>query len=231
MIYIGIASMAERYEALKDTLNSLLVQSVKPDKITVYLQQGHPAKDSDFLGVQFIRHPKCAKYLGDAHKFHSAGQYSGVFFACDDDLVYPDNYIESHLASLKRYDNKAIIGLHGVIMSANPKHYYKDRAVSHGLKHRGVDMPVHLVATCSCAWDMAHVGFAFKDCTESGMADIWLGLYAQRHKIPSIAVAYPDGWVRHSDKVNLGKTIFAKESRNRSYVGNKYIGIDWQIFE
>ena len=231
MIYIGIASMAERYKALKDTLNSLLVQSVKPDKITVYLQQGHPAKDSDYPGVQFIRHPKGTKYLGDAHKFHSAGQDKGIFFACDDDLIYPPNYIASHLASLSRYGGRPIVGLHGVIINPRPRHYYNDRKVFRGLTEREKDMPVHLVATCSCAWDMSKVGFSFKDCTESGMADIWLGLYAQKHKIPSIAVAYPKNWVLHNKNVNLRNTIFAKQSRNFKYVGNKYIGIEWKIHD
>lgn len=226
MIQVGIASMSERNDALTDCLNSLLNQSVKPDRITVYLQQGHPCVFKH-PSVELIHHK--GKYLGDAHKFHRAGQSEGFFFACDDDLIYSKGYIKGHLSKLDKYNG--IVGLHGVIMKPKPEHYYSDRRVLHGLTSRDKDTSVHLVATCSCAWDMSEVGFSFKDCTEPGMADIWLGLYAQKYKIASTAIAYPKDWVRHSDKVNLGKTIYAKESRNRNYVGNKYIGIDWKVYD
>lgn len=232
MIQVGIASMAKRAEALTDTLNSLLNQSTPVTRITVYLQEGHPIDTNIWPGhVQFIRHDPKRKYLGDAHKFVSAGQDSGIFFACDDDLIYPHDYIEKQIDALKRYDNKAIIGLHGVIIKPNARHYYADRIVYHGLKYRKKDIVVHLVATCSCAWDMSVVKFGFNDCTESGMADIWLGLYAQRHNVPSVAVAYPPDWVVHTDKINLKDTIFTQESSNPMYVGNKYIVISWKLFD
>ena len=84
---IGIASLPERVECLRDTVNSLLPQV---DKIIVGL--------NNYTKVpNFLNHPKIEAYLldnslGDAAKFYKVGDYKDSYYlSCDDDLIYPVN--------------------------------------------------------------------------------------------------------------------------------------------
>ena len=231
MIQIGIASAAERIESLRETVNSLIKQTTLPSKISLYCQYGHPARQEDFPGVEIIHYKKeHGPYLGDAHKMWWASQTDGYYLVCDDDLIYPPDYIERMIAGVEQYGRNAIVGLHGVIMKPYPRKYYRDRIVLHGLHELKQDTPVHLVATCSAAWHTSKVKFSFDDCKKASMCDIWLGLYAQKNKIPCVALNRPADWVRHTDKIDLKETIFAKNSRLPKYVGDNYIFQVWNLY-
>ena len=42
--------------------------------------------------------------------------FEGYVLTVDDDIIYPPDYVESHLTWLKAYDNKAITGFHGAVL-------------------------------------------------------------------------------------------------------------------
>ena len=54
-------------------------------------------------------------------KFSFLEDFSGLYFTCDDDIVYPKYYIKSLKYYLKLNDYRAAVGWHGAILSDNFK--------------------------------------------------------------------------------------------------------------
>ena len=105
MRIISLASIPDRQAQLKKTVMSLLIQC---DKMNVALN-GYKEIPS-FLN----RNNKISAYLsdnsmGDAEKFRNIGE--GYNFTCDDDLIYPGNYIQTLINKIDQY--KCIISCHG----------------------------------------------------------------------------------------------------------------------
>ena len=43
----------------------------------------------------------------------------GYVLTVDDDIIYPEDYIESHIHWLQRFENKVITGFHGAVLPVN----------------------------------------------------------------------------------------------------------------
>jgi len=231
MIIAGISSMAKRHESLIDTVNSLTPQV---DKVYVYCQPEHKAQVSDFNEpekVELIQSDEYGEDMGDAGKMYRAGAYADAYYlSCDDDLIYPPDYAERVVGAIDDYGGRVIVGFHGVRMKKNPKHYYRDRTVFHGLGDLHEDTYVHVIGTCSCAFRTKYVAFKFADCESRNIADIWISLFAQKHKIPVIALAHDGGWIVHTSKIDHKETLFHGFHNDRMYPGNQHIKISWEVF-
>ena len=231
MIVAGIASMGKRHASLIDTVNSLTPQV---DMVHVYCQPDHPAKPSDFAEperVELIGPGVYGKDMGDAGKFYRAGEYEDAYYlSCDDDLVYPPDYADTVVEAINAYGGRVIVGFHGVLMKKNPKHYYRDRQVFHGLGSLADDQYVHVIGTCSCGFHTKHVPLTFADFKSENIADIWISLWAQEHAVPVVCLKHRKGWIQHTEKIDLKETLFHGFHRDNNYPGNKYIRRNWQVF-
>lgn len=100
-IIISMASFSKRYNTICVTLKSLCNQSIKPDQITVWLDEDIPEnmltvemEQYKDYGVDFfftndhLRSHK--KYIYAMRKYPNA-----VIITVDDDVVYPHNFIKS----------------------------------------------------------------------------------------------------------------------------------------
>jgi hypothetical protein len=90
-INVGIASVFDRQESLKNVLDSLTNQA---DNIYVVLNYGGqeaPEWINDFKNVHWTI---SGNEFGANAKFTMADKVKGYFFSCDDDLIYPVNYIK-----------------------------------------------------------------------------------------------------------------------------------------
>jgi hypothetical protein len=91
-VNVGIASLPERQLSLKKVLDSLTNQA---DNIFVVLNYGGqeaPEWISDFKNVYWT---VSGNEFGGNAKFTMADRVKGYFFTCDDDLIYPANYIKN----------------------------------------------------------------------------------------------------------------------------------------
>lgn len=232
MIVAGISSMAKRHAALIDAVDSLTPQV---DRVHVYVQPGHRAKKSNFADrdkVEIITTDHYGEDMGDAGKFFRAGDYEDAYYlSCDDDLVYPSNYAETVVNAIDEYGGRVIVGFHGVLMKKNPTHYYRDREVFHGLGDLEYARFVHVIGTCSAGYRTKYVPFTYKDLKSPNIADIWISLFAQQHKIPVVCLPHHKGWIKHTEKIDLKETLHSGFHRDLNYPGNKYIRRNWQVFE
>ena len=125
-ITVSIASIPKREEALQSTINSLINQV---DKINVYLNgYNHIPEFLDRKNIEFMRSQE-SKDLGDVGKFYWANKIKGYHFTCDDDIIYPSNYIEFMIDKLNQYSG--FISLHGAILVEPIISFYRCRIVYH----------------------------------------------------------------------------------------------------
>jgi hypothetical protein len=134
------------------------------------------------------------KDYGDAGKFYAARNFRGYYLSCDDDIVYPHNHVESMINSIEKYNKKAIVGYHGVIINnLNFKSYYSSRRVYHFNSELEKDTLVHILGTGILGFHTDNVKISIEEFPIKNMADIWLGSKSQAENIPMVCVRRDSG--------------------------------------
>lgn len=185
----SLATIPSRAHTLPATIYSLLPQV---DRLNVYLNgfDEPPAFLTEHSKISFALSRSYGD-RGDAGKFFWAGRVSGYYFACDDDLVYPHDYVEYMVGRLDAYRCRPIVSLHGSLLHDPVESYYQDRTTHHCLLAVEEDEPVHVVGTGVCAYHTDHIALTPEVFELPNMADIWLALFAKTHRIPLVVLAHP----------------------------------------
>lgn len=207
-IYVGIASIPKRKDALYQTLKSLEKQV---GKIFVALNgyESIPEYANEFWNVDFTL---TSNEMGDANKFLQVGNVDGYYFSCDDDILYPENYVKIMLAKLGKY-NGSIVTCHGRVVTKIVEKFYKDTEQHHFQIRQSGDLKVHIPGTGVSAFHTKDVPVKYEDFECANMADIWLGLFAQKNNIETYCIERRRNWL-HIAKIPENETIY------HNYVAN-----------
>ena len=108
-IVVGIATTGDRPNELKHTLESLNEQTVKADLIHVH----DNSKEIDYTDN--------AKFIILSHLPDEV-----YFFSCDDDILYPEDYIEKTIEAIDKH--KTIVTYHGRNLRGKGLNYYHDHS-------------------------------------------------------------------------------------------------------
>jgi len=179
VVWAGMATLAERAGSRAMAIDSLLPQV---DRLIV--TSGDDA--------------------GDAVKFAAAGDAPDVFLGVDDDLIYPDGYVERLLAGLDAYPG-AIVSFHGYTLDRDGHiagHYPCTGPVEE-------DAEVHVVGSGVCAFHADTIRPALPDFRSRNAADIWLALLAEHQHVPRIVLAHDRHWFGY---VEWPKTVWAESA-------------------
>lgn len=108
-VLVGMASIPERVESMKRAVGSLVRQA---DKVAVSLNgyQEIPAFLAKWPNVEATVRGSAG---GDAEKFAAVDEWDGYMATCDDDLLYPNDYIAKLVDGVERYDRAAAVSFHG----------------------------------------------------------------------------------------------------------------------
>lgn len=221
---VGIASLPDRVECLEETIFSLYDQV---DKIIVGLN--NYTEIPVFLGMRKIESYLLDNSLGDAAKFYKIDEYNNdYYFACDDDIIYPNDYCEVLIKKCDKY--KSVIGLHGVNVIKPVTSYYKNRRVFHGFNPLSSDVEVDLVATSSCVIDTSVLKVRLSDFPIPNMADIWLGDLCKKQNIKSYAIERGSNWLKYSEFMADKWTIYDDFKSKKDYEQTKIVS-KWDTVE
>lgn len=216
-IVCGVATIPNRAAALRETVESIIHQV---DRLIVYQNGFKEIYD-------FLKNPKIVVYSsldtnsdnGDAGKFYTIGDCSDcIYFSIDDDLIYPSDYANTMLNCLERNNYEVIVTCHGRNLRIDASSYYKDASKS----YRCLDAVqednafVQFGGTGVMAFSTNLVKIDYNYFKHPNMADIWMGLYAREKNIPIYIVPHAKGWIKHSDKFDLGTTIYATHKNDSS---------------
>lgn len=196
MITANIATFPKRHEQLKKMLPTILDQF---DKIRICLN------DYDQAPL-FLKHDKIevfipAKDLKDNGKFSfvTMAEKDEIYCTLDDDLLYPDNYVDVIKESLEKYPND-VITFHGRILSGKQKKYYKAPHKSFRcLGKVKKDTQIDVAGTGVTAFkifdgleDIAHSSYV-------KMSDILFSLNCSFQGKNITCIKHDAGWIKHID--------------------------------
>jgi len=127
---------------------------------------------------------------GAERKFWWAGRWDGVYLSCDDDIVYPPDYVPT-MVDAAQHAGRALVTMHGRTYLDRPRTVHEVAPGSIGKFHRRVDYgrPVNCGGTGVMAWDCRHVTLP-TEWEHRNMADLQVAAWAQRNEVPMWLVAH-----------------------------------------
>jgi hypothetical protein len=195
-VTVGVASIPSRRDTLRQVVERLLPQV---DSLGIYL--------NNYLDVpDFLKNPKISVVRsqdegdrGDAGKFFWVDKVQGYYFTCDDDLLYPPDYIENLLKVIEDYGRRVVVGVHGAILKEPLTSYYQSRKVLHFCKALGAPTQVHVLGTGTVAFHTSTIKVTPADFPKPNMADIWLAVLGQVQQVPFLCVPRGEDWIKDMD--------------------------------
>jgi len=194
VITANLATYDGRQAFLAKTIESLKNQTVKFDAIRVWYNGYVPETLS---GIE--QHHNGMDYT-DRGKFiwldniKLEGRHE-TYFSCDDDLIYPPDYVERMVEGLERYPGQ-VVSFHGRRLLGQNKNYYFEHKAFNFLATIEQDNAVHVPGTgvtCFKTSDFIPDIIQYKD---DCMADVLMGLEMAKAGIPGMCLAHKRGWIR-----------------------------------
>lgn len=187
----------DRYVSVPEFVNKLEVP------VKVYRSQDMPGlRDNG----KFIRLDEISK--------HDVPCY---YFTIDDDIDYPDDYVNAMIKHLQRFDNSVIAGVHGVTLRDKPNGYFSERRMVHSFT-RSLEKPrlVNILGTGTVAFHTSiFKNFDLNVFSEPGMVDIFFAKECVIRNIPMLCVPRHDHWLKEI-KIDNNITLFNEFRRDDS---------------
>jgi len=225
-IIAGMATIAGRLESMKEAVASLLPQV---DKLYIMLNGYDKVPE-------FLKHSKIQAFtditnsLGDAGKFISLHE-KGYLLFCDDDIIYPADYARTMISAIEETDRKAIITIHGRQFKTFPvKSYYHDNSIRVScLNTQPLKQYLHVPGTGVTAFHSSAIKLGMNDFKSCNMADIWLGVAAQKQAVPIVSIPHQKGWIKMSRKYDESYSIYSMVNRKDEYQTSIVNSIKWKL--
>jgi hypothetical protein len=185
----SLASIPSREKTLKQVVDSLLPQT---DVVRVYLN-GYQTVPKWMVGYPRVEYARSQYHgdNGDAGKFWWSATAEGYQIICDDDLIYPPGYVRMMVGAIERHDRRAVVSLHGAVLSTPVESYYKNRRQLHWRSRLDVDVHCHVLGTGVMAYHAQTVQVKPQDFIEPNMADIWMARICEQQRVPRVCAAHP----------------------------------------
>jgi hypothetical protein len=218
-VFVGIASIKDRQASLREALDSLIPQV---DHIVVFLNyNGRPVWCEEYAPKVVFIEIDDRPDLGDGHKYwmyqwlRSEDLY---FFTCDDDMIYPPDYVATMIAAIERYDRRAVIALHGWDARPNQESYHRHRAAwYHYSSDLATDTPAHVLGTCTAAWHTSIIpDLTLAEFERPNMCDLWFARHCNERNIPRIVIAHRGDYITNSKKYRVKNSIWSTYSSDRN---------------
>lgn len=209
-----LATYPAREQVLK---NSIQHTSKIFDKIYIYLNQYD--KIPDFLSNQeniIIVHG--LENIADNGKFfnwHEGSEEKYYKFCIDDDLFYPEDYAVKLSHECYKLKDKAVVGLHGVILKSEISNYYKSRFVYNFKSKQTLNLNVDILGTGTICYKSNLIEMTSKDLSITRMVDLCFALYAQKRNIALVSIKRPENYLIELEELSniIEKTSIYKTAQ------------------
>jgi len=225
MISVNLATFEGRKHILPKVIESLKRQTVKPDIIRVYANDYTP----EIEGV----HVYTGRDLKDNGKFaflpYTKDEY---FFSCDDDLEYPEDYIEKTLRYLKKYPNH-VITYHGRRLLGKGRNYYRGHKHYACLRDVKGNWEIDVPGTGVSAFHTDLIKFDPLLWDKYKMSDLMFALECAKREVPILMVQHHIFWLK-SLLSNSDYSIYSeqvKECTIQNQVADEIWDLKHYIFE
>lgn len=222
----ALAAIPERAAFLPRVLGALRRQV---DVLCVYLNGWKAAPPCvQELADRWVVDPENA---GAERKLHWAESHSGIYLSCDDDYIYPGDYVATLTAEVERWSGLAIVTAHGRCYKGSPRNILETVPGSVGILDQTIASGrwVNHGGTGAMAWDTRGVTMPAR-WAERNMADMQVAIWAQRNRIPIRLIPHRAQWVRGlnpRDPRGLYHQSQLERHRRRTAALHR---VEWQLF-
>jgi hypothetical protein len=209
----SLAAIPARVDSLNTVIERLLPQV---DRVNVYLNAFQECP-------QFLLHPKITVArsqefgdIGDAGKFFWASSVDGYHFTCDDDILYPLDYVERTISAIEALARQAVVGWHGSILQSPFLDYYHSdsRKIYSFRRAASQNLSVHLLGTGVMAYHTSTIKVGLQDFPSPNMADTWFGVLGQRQSVPFVQLAREEGYLSDVPGIEPADSIWSHSRRH-----------------
>jgi hypothetical protein len=223
----GVASMPQRIKSLKDAVYSILPQV---GRLYVYLNNYDTIPDF-LVNDKIIVFNSADAFgdIGDVGKFYACENHKGYFFTLDDDLIYPNDYVQKYICAIERLQKKAIVTIHGRNYEPKPvKSYYKGHSQGFRCLNHQQDLELEVTVGGSgvMAWHTSTINFNLWDFKTTNMADIWAAVKAHKNNVPIILLKHSKTWLRESPNYDNSFSIYSacfRKDKVQTDMFNQYL--------
>ncbi|MFA5234192.1 MAG: glycosyltransferase family A protein [Sulfurimonas sp.] len=213
-IYIGIATIPEREESLKDTIDSIINQC---DELHIYCNKWNNIPN-------FLINDKIVIYdsnklesddLGDVGKFYGLQNKIGYCFTIDDDLIYDKNYVTKMIKGLKKYNNP--VTLHGKIFKEPPIESYHRGSIIINCRCQDIvenDIPIQIAGSGVLAWHSDMIDINIDDFYYKNMSDIFISIFMHKKGLMIWCLEHKARFIIESEKIDETKSIWTLNNMN-----------------
>lgn len=191
---VGIATFKGREKSL-DTVVKCLSSQV--DEIIIYDNEVNPdlADNGKFYGLTLQEEP-C------------------YYFTCDDDLFYPEDYIDSMVKAIDKHN--CIVTHHGRLLMDLDVSYYRGHKSFRCLDFNSHEMRIDVCGTGVTGFRTDYFNpVGLHNSEHKKMSDIVFSLEAVKRNKDIMVLPHNAGWIKHLP-INFRESIAATESRNES---------------
>ncbi len=179
-LQVAIASIWQQVDHVEVVLNGYdsIPEWLRGDRITITMSQevGDHADNAKFLGMR--KYDDC------------------IYFAIDDDIEYPSDYVARMHDGLVRYGDHAVVGVHGAFIPQDPRTFF-DRRVACFWDDLAFDMPMSYVGTGTIAMHRNVMPASPLDVfTDSGMSDLYVATHLKSMGTPVIGLKRSANWLK-----------------------------------
>lgn len=228
----AIATMYSRRDFLIKTVESIIDQV---DVLNICFNDYRKFKHTPYQIQQY----KNVNLYMPSQDYGSIGRFlwniekDAYYCMFDDDLIYPPDYIKYLINGSIRYNDKAVITLHGKTFK-NPKvnHWRLDVEGIHAcLNTVQNDTFVHVGGTGAMLFDSSLVTITEKDFKNLLYDDIEFSLLMQQQKIPIVVLRHTSEYLKYQE---VGEdTIWNRTTRNPEMTNdlNRLVqSIEWRNY-
>ncbi len=202
-VNIGVATMPERNEALKDCINSIKDQC---DNIFVYCNnfKAIPEWLKKIKKVTVFDSKKEVGNLGDVGKFYGLQDAVGYNLTIDDDLIYGPDYVSKIVEGINKY--RCPVSFHGKLFNSLPvqSFYHGFTEQFRCLYDVKEDVKVHIAGSGCFGWHSDMINFNVKDFENINMSDIYCSILSKKAGFELMCLSHKQGEIRQNLKVKRG---------------------------
>jgi len=188
MKVVLIASIPEREQMLERTVRSLRNQ-VNEIRVTL--------NDYDHI-PKYLNEKECIildNSMGDAGKFYFADHFRGYIFICDDDLIYPANYVSYMIAGVKRHN--CVVTLHGRDYIGKITGFQQGFIGYPCLGDVSKDVQVNVGGDGVMCYHTDLIQFSYSDFKSKNMSQLWVAKKCKEQRMRIIVLAHRADYLKY----------------------------------
>lgn len=205
----GMATTPERYDYVGRAARSIARQV---DRLYLYVNDnagGRPPVDFPD-NVEVLLSWQQEGDLLDAGKFYGAQFHDDAFyFTCDDDLIYPDTYVDDLWSGITERYCEAACSYHGCLVPDRriDSYYSNQQHKSHFRLEQDRDMRAHVLGTGVMGMYLPDVSVPMDAFGSKPHADLYAAWHFQQEATPCVVLPHPEGWIEKVDGVESAPEI------------------------